>query len=98
MNKKAIEQLYQSYVQKGLLDPEIVDLETFSSMDYDQAQQAYKAGVESELFNVPFSDFSSTFGLEAPKKKKIRPYLQWVVLWNLQRLMMKPLNSKAIKR
>jgi hypothetical protein len=70
MNKKAIEQLYQSYVQKGLLDPEIVDLETFSSMDYDQAQQAYKAGVESELFNVPFSDFSSTFGLEAPKKKE----------------------------
>lgn len=70
MNKKAIEQLYQSYVQKGLLDPEIVDLEAFSSMDYDQAQQAYKAGVESELFNVPFSDFSSTFGLEAPKKKE----------------------------
>ena len=66
MNKQAIEQLYQAYVQQGLLDPETVSLDTFSSMNYDQAQQVYKAGVEKELFNVPFDSFSSLFGLEKP--------------------------------
>ena len=75
MNKEAIEQLYQAYVQQGLLDSEAVSLESFSSMNYDQAQQVYKAGVEKELFNVPFDSFSSLFGLdkpivEEPKKKE----------------------------
>lgn len=66
MNKEAIEQLYQAYVQQGLLDSKAVSLESFSSMNYDQAQQVYKAGVEKELFNVPFDSFSSLFGLEKP--------------------------------
>lgn len=66
MNKEAIEQLYQAYVQQGLLDSEAVSLEAFSSMNYDQAQQVYKAGVEKQLFNVPFDSFSSIFGLEKP--------------------------------